>query len=43
MLIGQGETAVDAVRAIGMTKLTYYCWRTEFGGPSLDCVYSPEV
>jgi transposase-like protein len=32
VLIGQGRPVVDAVRAIGVTTLTYYRWRREFGG-----------
>lgn len=36
VLIGQGKTVADAVRAIGVTEPTYYRWRTEFGGLKLD-------
>ena len=32
VLISQGNTSADAVRAIGVTSLTYYRWRREFGG-----------
>ena len=32
VLISQGSSVADAVRAIGMTSLTYYRWRREFGG-----------
>lgn len=38
VLIGQGKTVGDAVRAIGVTEPTYYRWRTEFGGLKLDQV-----
>jgi putative transposase len=38
VLIGQGKTVADAVRAIGVTEPTYYRWRTEFGGLKLDQV-----
>ncbi len=38
MLVGQGKTVADAVRAIGVTEPTYYRWRTEFGGLKLDRV-----
>jgi transposase-like protein len=38
VLIGQGKTVVDAVRAIGVTEPTYYRLRTEFGGLKLDQV-----
>jgi putative transposase len=32
VLISQGSTAADAVRSIGVTEVTYYRWRQEFGG-----------
>jgi len=38
VLVGQGKTVADAVRAIGVTEPTYYRWRTEFGGLKLDHV-----
>jgi transposase-like protein len=38
VLIGQGKTVADGVRAIGVTEPTYYRWRTEFGGLKLDQV-----
>jgi putative transposase len=38
VLIGQGKTVGEAVRAIGVTEPTYYRWRTEFGGLKLDQV-----
>lgn len=38
VLIGQGKTVADAVRAIGVTEPTYYRWRTEFAGLKLDQV-----
>ena len=38
VLIGQGKTVAEAVRAIGVTEPTYYRWRTEFGGLKLDQV-----
>jgi transposase-like protein len=38
VLVGQGKTVADAVRAIGVTEPTYYRWRTEFGGLRLDQV-----
>ena len=28
----QGKTVADAIRAIGVTEVTYYRWRQEFGG-----------
>lgn len=38
VLIGQGSPVVDAVRAIGVTTLTYYRSRREFGGLKSDQV-----
>jgi transposase-like protein len=38
VLLGQGKTVADAVRAIGVTEPRYYRWRTEFGGLKLDQV-----
>ena len=32
VLTSQGSTVADAVRAIGVTEVTYYRWRQEFGG-----------
>ncbi len=32
VLISQGQSVVDAVRAIGVTEVTYYRRRQEFGG-----------
>jgi putative transposase len=32
VLMAQGKPVADAVRAIGVTEVTYYCWRNEYGG-----------
>jgi len=32
VLVSQGKYVADAVRSIGMTEVTYYRWRQEFGG-----------
>ena len=32
VLTGQGQRVADAVRAIGVTEVTYYRWRQEYGG-----------
>jgi putative transposase len=32
VLTSQGATVADAVRQIGVTEVTYYRWRQEFGG-----------
>jgi putative transposase len=31
VLQGQGKSIADAVRQIGVTQLTYYRWRKEYG------------
>ncbi len=36
VLISQGKSVVNAVRAIGVTEVTYYRWRQEFGGLKTD-------
>ena len=38
VLISQGKSVADAVRAIGVTEVTYYRWRQEFGGLKTDQV-----
>ena len=32
----QGTSMADAVRSIGVTEVTYYRWRSEYGGMKLD-------
>ena len=34
VLHGRGRTMVDAIRQIGVTEVTYYRWRKEYGGMS---------
>ena len=36
VLRGQGATMVDAIRQIGVTEVTFYRWRKEYGGLSAD-------
>ena len=38
VLTSQGQTVADAVRAIGVTEVTYYRWRQEYGGLKSDQV-----
>lgn len=38
VLQSQGKTAAEAIRLIGVTEVTYYRWRKEFGGLKLDQV-----
>jgi putative transposase len=32
VLTSQGQSMADAIRSIGVTEVTYYRWRQEFGG-----------
>jgi putative transposase len=38
VLTSQGKLVADAVRAIGVTEVTYYRWRQEYGGLRSDQV-----
>ena len=38
VLSGQGRPIADAIRAIGVTEVTYYRWRNEYGGLKGDQV-----
>ncbi|MDR5726292.1 MAG: IS3 family transposase [Terriglobia bacterium] len=38
VLVAQGRPVADAVRAIGVTEVTYYRWRNEYGGLKGDQV-----
>jgi putative transposase len=38
VLTAQGRPVAEAVRAIGVTEVTYYRWRTEYGGLKGDQV-----
>src|ERR687883_1521787 len=38
VLVSQGQAVADAIRAIGVTEVTYYRWRQEFGGLKADQV-----
>jgi putative transposase len=38
VLVSQGKSVADAVRDIGVTEVTYYRWRQEFGGLKSDQV-----
>ena len=37
-LSSQGKTVAEAVRAIGLTEVSYYRWRKEYGGLKGDQV-----
>jgi len=38
VLSSQGRPIADAIRAIGVTEVTYYRWRNEYGGLKGDQV-----
>ena len=38
VLMAQGRAVADAVRTIGVTEVTYYRWRNEYGGLKGDQV-----
>jgi putative transposase len=38
VLVSQGQIVADAVRSIGVTEVTYYRWRREYGGLKTDQV-----
>jgi putative transposase len=38
VMAGQGMSMADAIRSIGVTEVTYYRWRSEYGGMKLDQV-----
>jgi putative transposase len=38
VLTSQGKAAADAIRSIGVSDVTYYRWRQEYGGLKVDQV-----
>jgi transposase-like protein len=38
VLVSQGQNIADAIRQIGVSAVTYYRWRQEFGGLKSDQV-----
>jgi len=38
VLTSQGRSVANAIRSIGVTEVTYYRWRQEFGGLKSDQV-----
>ena len=34
--LAQGQSVADAIRSIGVTEVTYYRWRNEYGGLKSD-------
>jgi putative transposase len=38
VLVSQGQNIADAIRQIGVSEVTYYRWRREYGGLKTDQV-----
>ena len=38
VLVSQGQSVAEAIRGIGVTEVTYYRWRQEYGGLTSDQV-----
>ena len=38
VLVSQGQAVAEAIRALGVSEVTYYRWRQEFGGLKADQV-----
>jgi putative transposase len=36
VLISQGKKVVDVIKSLGITDVTYYRWRQEYGGMSVS-------
>ena len=36
VLVSQGQTVAEAISSIGVTEVTYYRWRQEYGGLKSD-------
>jgi transposase-like protein len=39
VLTGQGTSVAEAIRSIGVTEVTYYRWRQQYGGLKTDQVH----
>lgn len=37
-MVSQGQSVADAIRSIGVTEVSYYRWRREFGDLKTDQV-----
>lgn len=40
VLTSQGQGVAEAIRSIGVSEVTYYRWRQEFGGLKSDQVFA---
>ena len=38
VLVSQGKSVAESIRSLGVTEVTYYRWRKEFGGLKADQV-----
>jgi transposase-like protein len=38
VVVSQGQSMADAIRQIGVSEVTYYRWRQEFGGLQIEQV-----
>ncbi len=38
VLVSRGQSVAEAIRSIGVTEVTYYRWRQEYGGLKSDQV-----
>ena len=38
VLVSQGQSTAEAIRQIGVSEVTYYRWRQEFGGLKIEQV-----
>jgi putative transposase len=38
VLVGQGHSVAEAIRALAVSEVTYYRWRREYGGLKSDQV-----
>jgi putative transposase len=36
VVVSQGQNIADAIRQIGVSEVTYYRWRQEYGGLKAD-------
>ena len=36
MLVGQGQSRIDAIRQVQITEQRYYRWRKQYGGMGTD-------
>ena len=36
MLLGQGKTVPETIRVLGISEVTYYRWRKEYGGMNVS-------